>query len=128
MSTMRHREGNRFSIDQPRVLLLCLSFMLLVSAAKAAVREVVRLAADLNTTPKSANISGLTIINDELYFAANDGTHGLEMWKSDGTNVTRLTDISYGSSSSFVGPPALYNGDIYFRAGSTTNGLTDIEL
>ena len=30
-------------------------------------------------------VSNLTNVNGTLFFTANDGTHGIELWKSDGT-------------------------------------------
>src|SRR5262245_5965790 len=40
--------------------------------------------------------SYLTDVNGELYFAANDGVHGVELWKSDGTpgNTLMVADIN----------------------------------
>lgn len=99
------------------------------AAASAAVQEVVRLVADITTSPKTSGFSSPTVINDELYFVATDGQYGSELWKTDGTNVTRLTDISYGTLSSFIATPTLYNGEIYFRGASTApDGLVDVEL
>ena len=105
-----------------------ISTSLLTNAVFAAPKEIVRRAADLTTTPKGSSPSSLTILNDELYFIATDGVHGHELWKTDGTNTTRLTDICYGTLISFLGPPAWYNGEVYFRAGSTFGNLIDVEL
>jgi ELWxxDGT repeat protein len=43
----------------------------------------------------------LANVNGTLYFAANDGTHGHELWRSDGTpeGTVLVKDIMPGSSS-----------------------------
>ena len=38
------------------------------------------------TYPNSSNPTGLTLFNGEVYFAADDGTTGRELWKTDGTS------------------------------------------
>ncbi len=67
---------------------------------------------------------GLTIYNNALYFAANDGASGAELWKSDGTaaGTVRVKDISspYGSSPSGF---TVFNGMLYFRANDGDSGL-----
>ena len=101
-----------------------------VSAAfsRAAAPDVVRMVADITTSPRAGSFGNFTVINDELYFTANDGDHGIELWKTDGTNVARLTDINYGTLPSFISAPTLFNGEVYFRAGSNINGFIDSEL
>ena len=44
----------------------------------------------------------LTNVNGTLFFTANDGTNGRELWKSDGTadGTVLVKDIASGSSSS----------------------------
>jgi len=54
-----------------------------------------------------------------VYFIANDGIHGVEVWKTDGTNTAMVADINpVNPGSSFAGPYELFanNGAVYFAA------------
>jgi ELWxxDGT repeat protein len=48
----------------------------------------------------SSNPSNFTVFNGELYFTADDGVHGRELFKTDGTTITLVKDINVGSGSS----------------------------
>ena len=65
-----------------------------------------------------------TVINSILYFYANDGVHGFELWRSDGseTGTYMIKDINSGSNYNYSSYPrefVLLNGTIYFIANST---------
>ena len=70
--------------------------------------------------------SSLTAVGGTLFFTADDGTHGQELWKSDGTEAghrpgqghrPRATDDSDGPSSlTAVG------GTLFFTADDGTHG------
>jgi len=69
----------------------------------------------------------LTNVNGTLYFRANDGIHGDELWKSDGTTAgtVMVKDINVGSQSSlyrwydsFINA----NDTLYFRANDGIHG------
>jgi ELWxxDGT repeat protein len=75
------------------------------------------------------------VVNDQLYFQADDGNVGYELWKSDGTadGTTLVKDIRPGPESGFspayIGGP-LYaasfvnaDGTLFFRANDGTHGL-----
>ena len=60
------------------------------------------------STPAAASSypGNLTNVNGTLFFAANDGTHGYELWKSDGTaaGTVLVKDINPGSGDSYARP------------------------
>lgn len=67
-----------------------------------------KLVKDIFPGPSSAIVSGLygnmVGLNNSLYFIANDGVHGTELWKTDGTEAgtSLLKDITPGAQSSYI--------------------------
>jgi ELWxxDGT repeat protein len=63
-------------------------------------------------------------VNSTLFFNANDGTYGWELWKSDGTEAGTIMvkDIYPGSGSSGPGSMIYVNGTLFFAANDGTNG------
>jgi ELWxxDGT repeat protein len=68
-----------------------------------------------------------TPVGPHLYFAAEDGAHGLELWRTDGTpeGTVLVRDIAPGSASSYPRELVAAGGRLYFRA---TNGNHGFEL
>jgi ELWxxDGT repeat protein len=74
-----------------------------------------------------SNPQGITDVNGTIFFAANDGTHGKELWMSDGTEAgtVLVKDINPGSSDSIPYTPAMaaVNGTLFFSANSPKIGF-----
>ena len=68
---------------------------------------------------------GFTAIDGALYFLANDGVHGYELWKSDGTTAgtVMVKDILPGVSGSSPYGFARVNGTFLFSANNGVNGV-----
>ncbi len=68
--------------------------------------------------------SNSIISNGVLYFAANDGTHGAELWQSDGTpaGTSLLADIDPGAAGSDPAPLAVVNDHAVLAANDGTHG------
>jgi ELWxxDGT repeat protein len=88
---------------------------------------------NINTTPREAdpsrdrpsNVLSLTRFDGQLYFSANDGVSGVELWRSDGTEpgTRRVKNIGRGDSSSSPASLTVFRRWIFFRAATTRMGI-----
>ena len=91
-----------------------------------------RLLLDINPGPSSSlTTSFSTKFNDgnRLFFVADDGTNGRELWMTDGTSAgTRLVkDLNPGPTGSFADDFVAFNNSVYFTAAGglwKTDGTT----
>jgi ELWxxDGT repeat protein len=56
-----------------------------------------------------------------LYFSANDGTIGYELWRTNGTTTELVSDITVGAGSSYPNALVAFNGYVYFSASVSGN-------
>ncbi len=63
--------------------------------------------------------------NRKLFFSADDGTNGRELWVSDGTaaGTVLFKDINPGTASSSPRAFVIYGGYLYFGASNGTQGF-----
>src|SRR5437879_6221725 len=86
---------------------------------------------DINPGPGSAFATGVyqpkirADVNGTLFFAASDGTSGVELWKSDGTaaGTSLVKDINPGSAGSYPTDLVNVKGTLFFDAGGPNGGL-----
>ena len=81
---------------------------------------------DINSDSISShsNPSYLIEFNDKLFFAADDGINGTELWTYDIINDTAvlISDLNPGKASSNPQYLTVFNDKLYFRASDGTNG------
>ncbi|CAI8288952.1 MAG: Uncharacterised protein [Euryarchaeota archaeon UBA443] len=79
---------------------------------------------DIQSGSNSGSPSELTAVGNTLYFSANDGTNGDELWKSDGTatGTVMVKDISSGSGYSSPSSLTVVGNTLYFQAIDGNNG------
>lgn len=79
----------------------------------------------VNTIANSSNPTGLTKSGSFVYFSANDGVHGEQLWRTDGTTAgtVMVTNIN-SSGSGFTATDLIdVNGTLFFTADDGTHGL-----
>jgi ELWxxDGT repeat protein len=83
-----------------------------------------QLLADIHPGGAFSTPTGFVVIGSEAYFAASEGTHGDELWKSDGTaaGTTVAADINPGAGSSYPSNLTNVNGTLFFAANDGTHG------
>jgi ELWxxDGT repeat protein len=66
----------------------------------------------------------LTAVGSTLFFNANDGVNGPELWKSDGTaaGTVLVKDIRPGSFGSYSGNLTVVGNTLFFTAFDGVNG------
>jgi ELWxxDGT repeat protein len=80
--------------------------------------------ADISPGNNDSSPQNLTNVNGVLYFSADDGTHGSELWKSDGTaaGTSMVADMNSGSAASNPDYLTNVNGTLYFTADDGIHG------
>ena len=66
--------------------------------------------------------SDFTAVGDAVYFVANDGVHGRELWRTDVSGTRLVRDIKLSSSSSAPGQLTEVNDRIVFIADDGAHG------
>jgi ELWxxDGT repeat protein len=80
----------------------------------------------INPGAGGSTAAGITDINGTAFFSAVDGSHGIELWKSEApyTGASLISDINPGLNS-YPEKFTLVNGTVFFSA---QNGLDGTEL
>lgn len=79
---------------------------------------------DINSGSVGSSPEEITVYNNKLYFVADDGINGAELWVSDGTNsgTSMLKDINSGIGDSNPYGFTVFNNLLYFGANDGVNG------
>ena len=85
--------------------------------------EIKEIAADIVTGSGSSYPENFIGHAGVVYFAAEDSSHGVELWKYDGTSATLVEDIYPGSDDSDPDDFLVFNSTLYFQAENSSNGM-----
>jgi ELWxxDGT repeat protein len=87
----------------------------------SAVAQNISLVTDINPTGGSLP-ERLLPVDDKIFFVANDGVAGEELWVADGTTSHLVKDIQPGIAGSRIGWMGWLNGKLYLNADDGING------
>ena len=83
----------------------------------------VQLVKDINYGSADSSPSLFESMGGELFFTADDGISGMELWKSDGTNSGTMivSNIAANGSSSWPGEKVAISGELFFTVDDVNN-------
>lgn len=75
--------------------------------------------------PNNRSPGDVVVYDGALYFVANDGSNGGELWRSDGTEAgtTLVQDLRPGAAGSYPQGLTVAGGKLYFGADDGTHGF-----
>lgn len=73
---------------------------------------------EINVGAGSSNPDNLTALGNDLYFTANNGMNGVQLWKSNGNTNTLITNTSGFNPANLT----VFNNKLYFTATNPTYG------
>jgi ELWxxDGT repeat protein len=109
-----------------RAILLAHAALFALASAGQGAPLTAYLVKDINPGTGSSNPGILADVNGTAYVPANDGTNGIELWKTNGTEVgTVLFKNIHPTGNSSAGEirPFGAPGSFLFRANDGTNGI-----
>jgi trimeric autotransporter adhesin len=109
------------SRSMKKLLLLILSSAFAIVSVQAQVFSLVK---DINPGTPNGSPAELVAVNGVLFFQANDGTNGIELWKSDGTaaGTVLVKNINPGAANSYPRYLTVVNGIVFFVADDDVHG------
>ena len=118
MTTLRSRRSRSYRL----FAFLALALSLLATPTYA---QQVELVEDINPGADDSSpgfLTGFVELGSYLYFRADDGVHGEELWRTDGSTTERVEDINPGADG--LGPSGftVFGDYLYFRADDGTTG------
>ncbi len=106
------------------VLMLVSAMLPVAHAAEPVLMDVNRVQIEVGPENHDSWPDFLTNVNGTLYFRADDGVSGFELWKTDGTvsGTDLVRDLYPGSGDSFVHNLTYFNNALYFTADDGVHG------
>lgn len=76
----------------------------------------------IDTFGFSARNDLMAAYEDALYFQADDGQTGAELWRAEGGETSRVADVAPGAASSWPHSFEVFQGKLYFAASRPATG------
>lgn len=119
-----------FALRSVCVVCLCSSFATALSASETSpylLADFFEEENGLTATPGFPRLEQIVPLDGVFYFAASDGVHGRELWRTDGTiaGTSMVVDLCPGLCSSTPANLLIVGGELFFSAW---DGETGIEL
>ncbi|MBA3958040.1 MAG: tandem-95 repeat protein, partial [Parachlamydiaceae bacterium] len=75
-----------------------------------------------------SNPQGFVNMNGIAYFAADNGSHGFELWRTDGTTAgtTMVKDVRPGNVGSYLHDLTVVGNTLYFAANGVNSGSDEL--